>query len=174
MVSVLGFIIVFTGSSLHGKEITPMQLLYTTRQVFPDCRELTIFVTADYYQKSKSKIARAVAQNHFKPHVFIIGRSSDIGNALGRIGKRTVLVVFDAKLLNKSNNRLYILSKCKNKRIAIVTSSKRYADSGATVGVYVEDGDQIKTVLNLKHSAYLKEKFTQELISRVGFEEIID
>lgn len=173
--AVLIFFVLLAGNhAVVAKDVTPMQVLFTTKEIFPDCREVAIFVSREYFHANEMNIARASAQNHIKPHVYIIENSSDIGNALNNIDEGSILVVMDSDALTKSNNKLYILSKCKTKRISIVTSSPQYSESGALLGILPDDGQKIKVVLNLKHNKFLKEKFTPDFLAKVGVKEVIE
>ena len=158
----------------RAKEVTPMQVLYTTKQFFPTCSEVAIFSSQEYFQKNKDNIARAAAQNKIKPHVYIVEKSTDIGNALGSIADNSILVVFDSATLDQSNNKLYILSKCKTKRITIITSSPQFSNSGALLGILLDKDQKIKMVLNLKHNSFLKDKFTPDTIAKFGIAKIIE
>ncbi|RMF65746.1 MAG: hypothetical protein D6743_07530, partial [Calditrichaeota bacterium] len=84
-----------------------------------------------------------------------------------------VLVLFDSPEMSRNKSKLYILSKCKAKHIAIVTSSMDYAESGALLGIVKGADQKVKTILNLKHNGFLRNKFTDDLIARVGIEEVI-
>ncbi len=157
-----------------AKEVTPMQVLYTTKQFFPTCSEVVVFSSKEYFQKNKDKIARAAAQNKIKPHVYIVEKSTDIGNALGTIAENSILIIFDSATLDQSNNKLYILSKCKTKKITIITSSQQFSDSGALLGILLDKDHKIKMVLNLKHNSFLKDKFTPDTIAKFGIAKVIE
>ena len=161
-------------SLIFSKDITPLQLLFTVKQAFPDCKELAILISKDLLAKEKKNIARASAQTQMKATIYVVTSSSDIGRALAKISEGSVMVLFGSGVLSKKKTKLYVLSKCKPKKIAIVTSSNDYAQSGALLGVVRDENQKLKTVLNLKHNLHLKSKFTPDFIQTVGIKEVIE
>lgn len=161
-------------SLTFSKDITPLQLLFTVKQAFPDCKKLSILISKDLWAKQETNIARASAQNQIKATIYVVDSSSDIGSALRNIKEGSIMILFASGVLSKNKNRLYVLSKCKPKKIAIVTSSNDYAQSGALLGVVKDEKQKWKIVLNLKHNIYLKSKFTPEFIRTIGIKEVIE
>lgn len=104
----------------------------------------------------------------------MVNSASDIGSALRKIKKGSVMILFGSGVLSESKSRLYVLSKCKPKKIAIVTSSNDYAQSGALLSVVWDENQKLKTVLNLKHNEHLRSKFTADFIQTVGIKEVIE
>lgn len=161
-------------SLIFSKDITPLQLLFTVKQTFPDCQQLSILISKELLAKEEKNIARASAQTQIKATIYVVNSSSDIGSALRKIKKGSVMILFGSGVLSESKSRLYVLSKCKPKKIAIVTSSNDYAQSGALLSVVWDENQKLKTVLNLKHNEHLRSKFTPDFIQTVGIKEVIE
>ena len=130
---------------LFANGVSPLQLLYVVKQVFPDQEQVTVFISKGQFAELEEKINRAAAQSHLKVQVCVVESSSGIGSMLSSMERNSVLVLLESDLLLNSTTKLYILSKCKEKQIAIVTSSKTYSDSGALVAVIKRSKRQADT-----------------------------
>ncbi len=170
MIGVVAGILVFAMPSFA--KVSSMQLFYLVKQAFPEAQELNIFISKDNLAEEKDKISRATVQFGIKAIIYDINDASDIGNGTKKMDNNSVLVVYDDNIFENSKNKLYILSKCKEKQIAIVTSSMDYIQSGALLG-YIEDANEKTIILNLTHYDYLKDKFTSETIQTLGVKEVI-
>jgi len=155
-------------------DVTSLQLLFMVKQTFPECKEVSILITEKLLAKEKNRIARASVQNKIKSTIYVISTSSDIGSALSGISEGSIMVLYSSGVLSKNKSKLYILSKCKPKKIVIVTSSSDYSQSGALLGVLKDENQKLKVVLNLKHNAHLKSTFTPAFIQTVGIKEVIE
>ncbi len=160
-------------SPLIAREVSPIQFLFTIRRIFPDQKKLTVFISQSKLEKVKPLLVRAAAQNKFNVKVHIIESTTDIGKSFREIDNNIILLIFDSPVLNHRKNRLYILKKCKEKKISIITSSKEYSDSGALLALLVNAENKIDVVVNLKHCKHLKDKFTEEFIRQNGIKEVI-
>jgi ABC-type uncharacterized transport system substrate-binding protein len=168
----LALVLLCTGK-LFANGVSPMQLFFVLKQVFPEQSKAVIFITKDQFSELEEKINRAAAQNSLKLQVFIIESSAGIGSALNSMEQNSALVIFESDLLLSNTTKLYILSKCKEKQVAIITSSKNYSESGALLAVIKDQEDKPSLILNLKQNEHLKFVFTQELIDKIGFNEVI-
>jgi ABC-type uncharacterized transport system substrate-binding protein len=158
--------------SLFADDIGPMQFFYVTKQLFPTHDKVAVFVSKSQFNELEEKIKLSAAQNNLKAHVFIVESTGDIGAALNTIESNSVLVLFESRMLLSNTTKLYILSKCKEKQIAIITSSKSYSDSGALVAV-TKEAEKLSLILNLKQNEHLKTVLTQDVIAKIGFNEVI-
>ena len=153
-------------------QISSMQLFYLVKQAFPDAQEVNIFISSDNLRDEKDKIARATVQFQLKAIVYEISSAADIGNSTKKLADNSVTILYDDKVFDNSKNKLYILSKCKEKQIPLVTSSMDYIQSGALLG-YVVDAGQKKIILNLTYYDHLKSKFSSEVVQQLGITEVI-
>lgn len=160
-------------SNVMAKEASPMQFLYVVKQIFPDNPEIAVFISEDVLAKEENALKRAAAQTQLQPKIYIIGNSADIGKRMRELKPNTILIMFESELLIKKNTMLYVLSKCKENELLLVTSSKEYTELGALLGL-LYDEDQLQVVLNLKHNTQLKPKFSQEFVQVVGIHQIIE
>ncbi len=167
-------ILVLLTLSLPGTtaEVSALQLFYLVKQVFPAAEEVSVLIGKKDLDGALNGINRASAQFQLKVTVHDVSNAFDIGKAIKDIPDNAILVVFDSPVFEESKNKLYILSKSKDKQISIVTSSRSYIDSGALLG-YINDGGEKKIILNLKHSEHLRSQFTDEFIQKVGIAEVI-
>jgi len=166
------FILMLT-AQVFADEVSPLQIFHLMKQVFPAQEKVAVFISDAQYTKLKDKINLAAMQNNVKAHVFIVESSGDIGTALNGLEKNSVLILFESRTLLNNTSKLYILSKCKEKQVPIVTTSKAYSDSGALVAVVKDQDDKLALTLNLKQNAHLKDLFTEELIAKIGFKDVI-
>lgn len=157
---------------LYGKEITAMQLLYIIKKVFPEATEISVLVDKAAFETEKEKIIRPAAQLQLKVKMFPVENPLDIGTAIQSIGSNSVALILSSNIFLENSNKLYILSKCKEKQISIVSNSREYSQSGALLGL-VDDNEKTTIILNLKHSDFLKDRFTQTFIQEVGIQEVI-
>lgn len=121
---------IMTSLSIFAQDITSFQYMYIIKQVFPKTKEISIFISKDLLQTQQDLINRACAQQQFKAIIYEISNSGDIGRSLKQVGKNDVLLLFPSEVVSKKLNKLYILSKCKEKKISLVTSIPEYSDSG--------------------------------------------
>jgi len=163
--------VLFFGIPVFAK-ITSTQYFYLVKQAFPDAREINIFISKYDLAHEKEKIDRATVQFQMKAVIYEIDSSADIGKGTQKINDNSILVIYDDYIFENKKNRLYILSKCKGKKISLITSSLDYIQSGALLG-YVVDNGQRKIILNVTYYDHLKDKFTGETIQKLGVTEVI-
>lgn len=159
--------------SAAASDVSALQLLFTVKKVFPSVSEVNILVPEKSLSKVENAIARAATQTKLNAVIFIIERNADIGASIRKMGSKSVLVVIGEDLLSEKSSKLFVLSKCKEKQIALVSSSKSYSDSGALLGVLPGADKKVGLVLNLKHNQHLKSRFTAETIAKLGFNKVI-
>lgn len=168
----VGTTLLLQNGLLYAKEVTPLQLLFTVKQAFPESREVSIMVTTDNMATAGESIKRAVASTQLKAKIYVIASSADIGSALGKVPEKSILVIFNSGILTDKKSKLFVLSKCKPKQIAIITSSKDYSESGALLGI-VKEADETRMVLNLKHNQKYSAQFSDAVITKLGIQEVI-
>lgn len=158
---------------LFANGVTPLQIFYVVKQAFPEQEKVEVLISKEMFAEMEGSINRAAAHNHLKLQVFVVESPIGISDALSGLKPNSVLVLFESALMLNNTTKLYILSKCKEKQIAIVTSSKAYSDSGALIALIQDQTDKPTLVLNLKQNEHLKNRFTQELIEKIGFQDVI-
>lgn len=161
------------GLLLSAQNPTPLQIFFAIKKIFPEIGEISVFISKTDFEKQKIKIGRAAAQSQLRAKLFPIGNSADIGRNLKQLGDSSILVIFDSDIFRQNKNKIYILSKCKEKKIKLVTSSKEYSDSGALIGILAGNDGKTHIVLNLKHRPDLQPVFTDARIQQTGIAEII-
>ena len=105
---------------------------------------------------------------NLKAKIYVIESTSAIGNAIKQINPNSLLVIFSSDILNQKSSILYILSKCKEKQILLLTSSLDYSEAGALLGLITDENQKTKLIVNLTHSENLRAKFSQELLQQQG------
>ncbi len=176
MTRTLNFIIIlliFVVSSIYAKDVTARQYFFTVKKIFPDTKNINVFIQSSELEKVKDKIAQAAAQAQIKVKVFPVSDFKSIGASLRKLENSSTLVVYPSTILVDKSSRLFILKKCKEKEIAVISSSKDYSDFGALLGILPQSGQKTKIVLNLKHSEFLSSTFTPDYTKKVGISEII-
>ena len=159
--------------ALSAAEVNVYQFFYAIKKIFPDLKEVSMFLADDVLQAQKATIGRAALQNQLEAKIYVIETKSDIGKQLQALSHQSVLVIYTSAILTDKSTQLYILKTCKNKEISVITSSREYTDLGALLGI-IPDGEKgIEMVLNLKHNMHLKERFTDAFIDDSGISEVI-
>lgn len=158
---------------VSAKDATALQFMFTVKKIFPDAKNVSVFMPTSTIDKEKSQLTRASAQAGLKTTVFGVNNYKDIGEALRKIDDGSVLVMFTSASLMDKSSKMFILTKCKKKQIKLVTSSKEYSDSGALLGIIPSDDHKTELILNLKHSAQLADRFTPETIKELGITTVI-
>lgn len=153
-------------------KVSSMQLFYLVKQAFPEASEVNIFISKTNLADEKDKIARATVQFQLKALIYDIDNASDIGNGTKKLAENSILIVYDDEVFANKTNKLYILSKCKEKKISLVTSSMDYIQSGALLG-YIEETSGKKIILNITHYDHLKDMFTSDVLQKIGVAEVI-
>lgn len=165
--------VLLSGSVLANGNPTPLQMFYSVKKVFPAVKQVNIFIETDQVAVSKEKIARAAAQNQLKAVIYPIATPADINKALKSVSNNGVVILFHSKLFEADNTRLFILKKCKEKHLRLVTSSADYTKSGALVGILPTPDHKMGIVVNLKHSPEYRGQFTDSFIQQAGIAEVI-
>ena len=87
-------------------------------------------------------------QNGLSAKLYVISNTIDVGKRLRELPSKSILVVYQSDVLSKkSTQRLFILTKCKEHQIAVITSSAEYSELGALIGL-VKTGPRFELVLN--------------------------
>ena len=162
------------GSSLAlAAEVTPLQLFFLVKQAFPEKTDVSVLITEEVYKSQEQKISRASAQMQLKVNIFIVAGPQDVGKALQKIQDEAVVIVFDGRSLVDQSTRLYVLSKCKDKQIALITTSPDYGESGALICLAPDESEGLKITLNLKKNINQKDRFNEELVQKLGVTEVV-
>ncbi len=166
----LVFMLLFGGRLFA--EVTTTQYFYLVKQPFPQASEISIFITKKKLASEKEKIDRATVQFQKKAVIYEIENSVDIGKAIKSVNENSILVIYDDAVFKNNTNKLYLLSKCKEKKISLFTSSLDYIESGALLG-FVEKDNKQTIILNITNYDHLKSQFNMEKIQQLGISEVI-
>lgn len=158
------------GQTLAGfaGQIPPLSFFYVINKIFPEAKDVAIFMTKEMLAENEQKVSRAAASTNVKVKIYVIEGSSSIGNALKQIDPKSVLVIFSSGALDEKSSILYILSKCKEKKILLLTSSRAYSEAGALLGLVYDESENLKLIVNLTYHEELRAKFSQELLQQQG------
>ena len=158
---------------INAQNVTPRQYFFIVKKIFPDTKEISVILDEKDLPNFKDDIAKAAGQAQVKAKIYPVSDFKSIGKSVNKVEKSGTLVVVPSPVLADKSSKLFILSKCKEKDIAVISESKDYSDSGALLGVFPQDGAKTKVVLNLKHSQDLLAKFTPDYAKQVGISEVI-
>jgi len=164
-------LLVISGQNFAG-DVTVLQLFHIIKQVFPETKNIALLMTKEDMNAELTKVNRAAAMTQLKVKIHAVENSFDIGKEIKRIAAKSILVVGNSELFNEKKTKLYILSKCKEKEISLITSSRDYVESGALLGLVKSEEGKSEVMLNLKHYAFLRDKFTEEFKQEVNITEL--
>ena len=165
--------IIVLSIGINAQNITPRQYFFIIKQIFPDTKEISVILDEEDLPSFEDDIAKAAGQAQVKAIIYPVSDFKSIGKSIKKVEKSGTLVVVPSPILSDKSSKLFILSKCKEKNIAVISESKEYSESGALLGVFPQDGAKTKVVLNLKHSQDLLAKFTPDYAKQVGISEVI-
>lgn len=158
---------------LSAKEPTFLQYLYSAKQALPETEQVGIFITQSHYDAQKEDISKACKRTNLRAKVFVVSDMKSIGKNMKEIAGMDILLITQADVLNENASRLFILSKSKDKKIPLITSSDAYSKSGALLGLLPGEDGHSRMVLNVKHTPYLAARFTEEYNKKAGIKETI-
>ena len=171
---VVGIFLVLGWSGVTlAQDANPSQFFGIIKRLFPETGEVAIFISPELIATQKEVIDRSAVQNQIQARIHVVESGIDVGKSIRELQENSLLVIFSSDVLMTKSSKLYILSKCKEKQISIVTSSRDYSESGALLGLVKNEKNRIELVLNLKHSEHLKAKFTEDFIAQAGIKEVI-
>ena len=156
----------------NAREVSILQLLFTAKKVFPEMGEISILIPKDIIDSETPKIERSAAQAQLKVKLYPVKNTRDIGTHLKQIPDNSILLVYNAPILKQKSSRMFILSKSKAKNISIISASREFTDQGALLGLF-QGETKTELVINLKHSEFLAEKFTESFLVEIKAKEII-
>ncbi len=173
MLVVIGCLLAFHLTLFAGNNPTPLQMLFSIKKVFPEVKEVSVFISKGQLASEQEKITRAAAQTQLKVVLYPIDNASDIGSSIRQIPEKSFLVIFDSAVMDQNSSRLYILSKCKERGISLVTSSSAYTESGALLGVLSGQDQKTDLVVNLTHNEQFQSKFNPDYVQQTGITRVI-
>ncbi len=156
-----------------AKEPSFLQYFYSVKNILPETKNIALFIPQSIFEAQEIKIRRAAKQMGIKAKVFLISDTRSIGKSMKELKDVDILLVYNAPVLVKKNSRLFVLSKCKDKKITIISSSRDYMDSGAFIYIGKDENKKTKIVLNLKQTDYLAARFTDESTKKMGIAQLI-
>ncbi|MCK5147490.1 hypothetical protein KAR48_12105 [bacterium] len=155
-----------------GDDANATQYLTMAKMAFQDAKEVIVFISEADLAKEKDIINRAALQNKLKVKIYLIANSIDVGKRMREIPSNSILVVYQSEVLRKKSTQLFILKKCKDKQIAVITSSNEYSELGALIGLVKTNG-RFELVLNLKQNSWAATRFPTDVIERLGIGRVI-
>ncbi len=155
-----------------AQDANASQFFYMVKKLFPEQKDVAIFISQEALSSKRKLMDRAAAQNGIAAKIYLIESALDVGKRIRDLPDESVLVIFNSNVLMKKKTQLYILKNCKTKKISIFTSSRDYTELGALFGI-IKNESTFELVLNLKHNEFLKPKFTDAFIQQAGISEVI-
>ena len=171
---IIGLCIALTAGNVAAKNATAAQFLYMINKILPEKKNVTIFMAKDILEKEKPKLERAAATFGMKVKIFLIENARSLGEGFKQVSDNDVLVVYENSVTTQKNSRLFILKKCKERNIPVVTPMASYSQSGAFLGIIVDDKFKMKDLLvNVQNYAQYAPKFTEEFNVANGITQVI-
>ena len=164
--------ILITNTQVVAGGTSALKFFYLVKEFFPDKEHVDVFIAKHELDAQLEAINRASVQMKVKVHVHPIENSIDIGSAIKKLNSGSALVIFDSDVFDDNKNKLYILSKAKEKQIAVFTASQSYSESGAFLGC-IPDAGGSKLILNFKYSDTLKGSYDDAFLEKVGISQVI-
>jgi len=156
-----------------AKDATAAQFLYMVNKILPEVKTVSVFLSSDQVDKAKTKLGRAGATFGLKVKIHLVDSQKDIGENLKSLSDNSVLLIFDTPMLMQKSSRMFIMSKCKERNIAVISSSADYSQSGAFLGLIVDDKFKMKDLLvNLQNYSRFADKFTDEFKLAMGVTKV--
>jgi len=158
---------------LKAQDASPAQFFYVVKKLLPDMSKLTIFMNPDNVEGLKGSINRAALQNHITVKIFPVSSAIELGKHIRQLPEASVLIVLSSSVLTQKSSAVYVLKKCIEKNIAVVSSSQAYSDLGAFLSL-IKGPEGMNVVVNMKQYADLKSKVTQENLQLAGVTQVIE
>jgi len=152
---------------------SPLQVFYSIKKILPEAKKVGVFIPEELFKAEETKIARASKQMGMEVKVYLIKDTKSIGKNMKNLKDIDILVVYNDPVMTAKSSMMFILSKCKDKEIPIISSSEDYSKAGALIFLGRDDNNKIYYVLNLKHTAYLAAKFDDASIEKLGIAKLI-
>jgi len=152
---------------------SPLQIFYSIKKILPEAKKVGVFIPEETFKNDETKIARASKQMGMEVKVYLIKDTKSIGKNMKKLKDVDILVVYDDPVLVNKSSMMFVLSKCKDKKIPIISSSEDYSNAGALIFLGRDDNKKIYYVLNLKHTEYLAAKFDDASVEKLGIAKLI-
>ncbi|HHM02471.1 MAG TPA: hypothetical protein ENJ15_05605 [Caldithrix abyssi] len=167
-------LLMFLGGPLWAKNATAAQYLYMVNKVLPEKKNVSIFLPSELLSKEKPKIERAAATFGIKVKIFLIETARSLGEGFKQLKDDEVLIVYESDVTSVKSSRLFILKKCKERNIPVVTPMAEYSKAGAFLGIIVNDKFKMQDLLvNVQNYAQYAPKFTEEFNVAIGVTQVI-
>lgn len=164
---------VFSGQAF-ARNATAAQYLYMISKVIPEKKKVAIFMSKELVGKEKTKLERAAATFGLTATIYLIDNAKTIGTSLKKLTGNEALVVYETPVLSEKSSKMFILSKCKEKGIPVVSSSVDYAKAGAFIGIIVNEKFKLTELLiNLQNHSDQSSKFTEEFNLSLGITQVL-
>jgi ABC-type uncharacterized transport system substrate-binding protein len=168
----LAFFILIAGQVL-GKDVTYLQFFYMIKNIFPETKEVAIFLPKDIQEQEQSKIASASVKMGLTIKLYLISDMSSIRSNLKLLPAKSVLLVYTDPLLMEKSNRDHIINSCAEKQIPIISSSQEYITAGALIGLLIDESNKLKVVINVQQYPQIASLFSEEFTQKIGAAEVI-
>jgi len=172
--SILLLLIVFVNAAVFAQEASPSQYFYVIKKLLPDTKSVSIFMDPELIIKEKVSINRAALQNNLKVRIYPISTPIDIGKNIRQLKDGSILIVYSSDVLTSKSSVAYVLKKCIEKNVTVVSSSPLYSDLGAFLGLIKGEDNKLKIVVNFKQYANLQNNVMQERMQLVGVTQVIE
>lgn len=161
-------------TQLFAKNALASQYLYLVNQIIPDKKDVAVFMSKDLVDKEKIKLERAAATFGLNITIYLIDSQRTIGRSLKKLDDNCSLIVYETPVLEEKSSKMFIISKCKEKGVPIISASEEYAKAGAFIGIIVDDKFKISQLfVNLQNHGDLAPKFTEEFSLALGVTNLI-
>ncbi len=162
-------------SQVFARNATAAQYLYMVSKVIPEKKNVAVFMSKDIVEKEKIKLERAAATFGITATIYLIDTAKTIGASLKKLNGDEALVVYETPVLDEKSSKMFILSKCKEKSIPVISPSEEYAKAGAFIGIIVNEKFKMsKLMINLQNHADQSSKFTEEFNSSLGITQVLN
>ncbi len=154
--------------NVFAQQPTFLQYFFSIKKVLPETKKVGVFIPESEFSVQKNKIAQASQRAGIKTKVFLIQDLKSIGKNIQNLSDIDILLIYNTPILMKKTSRMFIISKCKDKHIPIITSSEEYSKFGALLGLIKGEDGHSKILLNLKLNPNLASVFTDDYVKKTG------
>ncbi len=169
----MGGFILLVVQGLMGQSVTWQQYFYVASKIFPDSKVINVLLPEEEESVQKPAIARAATLFKLKVKIFLVRDTRSIGTNFKLIPENSIVVVYNAPIVNEKNTMLYILTQAKEKKLALITTNRSYSEAGALVGLLRDEKGHLRVYVNLKYSPGLAAKFTPEFNQKIGVARVL-
>ena len=161
-------LVILTNITVFSQDASPSQFFYVIKKLLPETKSVSIFMDPEIIDKERVSLNRAALQNQLKVKIYPIASPIELGKNIRQLSGGSVLVVYTSDVLTSKSSAAYVLKKCIEKNITVVSSSQLYSDLGAFLGLLRGEDNKLKIVVNFKQYANLQSNVTADRLQLVG------